>query len=658
MLVVTLVGAGCHKKAEIEVREGPRVVLIEDGGVADAPRIDADLTPLPAREATPVRPLWSSNLVDKATFDAYSKELNGERFAKFVVDLKTDRVYYFDVNLFPLHKDFVFSEIYGKPQTPAAVAAFERNYNPSKPEFLLCYLVHHLAQDMWTFAFWAGDRATSADVRRAYKRMASSFYLADQVKFRPDSNAQEVVAKATGDVPFVLNDQLYRQAEYQLFNAGRAVGPLRLVPPDADPAKLDLGANEIVVLSTQLADLTPVAGIIAESFSSPLAHTSLRAKGWGIPNIGLVGASTKLAALAGKQVVFEATPAAYTVRLATSAEVEAAMASRTRRPAVVMPTSDLASAELETLAHMDADDVHRFGSKATNLGVIAHAGLPGFTVPQGFGVPFHYYDVHVRAAGADKLIAALTAGAAGAQARKRELAAIREAITGTAIAPETCAAIGASLATLGADTAVFVRSSHNAEDLPAFSGAGLQDTVANVRGARAVCDAVKSVWSSAWNPSAYDARALAGIPQTSVQGAILVQVGVPATAAGVMVTQHPGDPTDTHSVTINAKAGLGMAVVDGRKTPESLLVDWDNHGVRILSRSSEPTVLVFDPSGGTREVPNPNVGKAVLTASTAIGLADAAKQLVKLLGVPRLDIEWAAVGDKLYIVQARPLVTF
>ena len=33
-----------------------------------------------------------------------------------------------------------------------------------------------------------------------------------------------------------------------------------------------------------------------------------------------------------------------------------------------------------------------------------------------------------------------------------------------------------------------------------------------------------------------------------------------ATAAGVLVTSHPTDPSDTHTFTINAKSGLGMRV--------------------------------------------------------------------------------------------------
>ena len=53
---------------------------------------------------------------------------------------------------------------------------------------------------------------------------------------------------------------------------------------------------------------------------------------------------------------------------------------------------------------------------------------------------------------------------------------------------------------------VFVRSSTNAEDLPGFNGAGLYDTVANVRGKAALGEAVKQVWASLWNLRAVEER--------------------------------------------------------------------------------------------------------------------------------------------------------
>src|SRR4029077_15062189 len=108
-------------------------------------------------------------------------------------------------------------------------------------------------------------------------------------------------------------------------------------------------------------------------------------------------------------------------------------------------------------------------------------------------------------------------------------------------------------------------------------------------------------------------RQRAHIDHHKVYGGVLVQIGVNATAAGVLVTVHPTDPHDDKNYTINAKSGLGMSVVDGKKVPESLIVSWYNGGIRVLPPSDEDTKLVSDKRGGGRGVPTPDKGKPVLS---------------------------------------------
>jgi len=139
---------------------------------------------------------------------------------------------------------------------------------------------------------------------------------------------------------------------------------------------------------------------------------------------------------------------------------------------------------------------------------------------------------------------------------------------------------------------------------------------------------------------------------------MLIQAGVNATAAGVLVTTNLFDTKSTHIYTINAKWGLGMKVVDGRETPEQLLVDINTGQIRVVYRSEDNTMLVFDDKGGVKEVTTADKGQAVLTNSRTMKLANAAKELVKIFGAsPPLDVEWLFVGEELQIVQARPFVT-
>ncbi len=659
-LVVLMLIVGCKSAKESPPPPPPPKADAAAVAAIDAAAPDAsERAPEVIPDTAPARRIWVPRIDDAPTFDAYSKQLGNERFAKFVIDLKTDAIYYFDVTVYPVHKDFIFGALYKKPKTKEAVRVFDRNYGENKTDFMMCYLVHHLSQDQWTFAFWDGDRATAEHVRRAYKRMKETFYLGGLVKFRPDSDYQEGVAKKLGDVPFILNDQLYKLATFTAFNKGTAVGKLRVVPPDAVEADLVFEHDEIVILAKSLSDITPVAGIISETFTSPLAHVVLRAKGWGIPNVGQRDAATRHADLVGKWVYFEAKDAGYELRVATDAEIEAAQKARSTQKSITIPKADLAVTTLATLDQMRAKDIVAFGAKAANLGEIVGAGLANFQVPPGFGVPFHYYEQHIKAIGLDKQIDAALGDDAfvhTAAVRRQRLAAFQKAIVDAPVSAELRAAVETALAQLPEGRGVFVRSSTNAEDLPDFNGAGVYDTIPNVKGTDAVLAAIKQVWASTWKTTAFEARSHAGIAEREVYSAVLVQTGVDATAAGVLVTVHPTDPTDEKNYTVNAKSGLGISVVDGRKVPESLIVSWYNHGIRVLSRSDEDTRLVFDESGGVREVPNPHKGKPVLTNKMAIRLADTARQLTKLFRNNKLDIEWVYAGDDLYIVQTRPLV--
>src|SRR5262249_36160979 len=149
--------------------------------------------------------------------------------------------------------------------------------------------------------------------------------------------------------------------------------------------------------------------------------------------------------------------------------------------------------------------------------------------------------------------------------RKTELESLKKAIMDAPIDEDTLDAIYKRVRVELGGKGVFVRSSSNSEDLPGFNGAGLYDTVGNVVGRKQLGEALKFVWASIWNLRAVEEREAFGIDHKQVYMGVLVQIGINATAAGVLVTKDLWDPTDDHSFTINAKWGLGERVVQGQK---------------------------------------------------------------------------------------------
>ncbi len=600
------------------------------------------------------------SIPDRVTFERYARVIGADRFSKFIIDVKSDEIYFIDVNLFKLHADFVLGVLLKLPWTEENVREYNLNYEREKPRFILGYLTEHLQVKRITFSFWEGDKIDAAGVARVKKRLDQTFF-AKNVAFRPDSPAQEEVARAVKKrgIKTISNDEIYREADFQPFNKGQAVGTLVVVPRGTKYESLVFDRNSIVILQEAYPDITPVAGILSTVFSTPLAHVNLRATAWGIPNAGYVHAYRDYSALDGEVVLYEVSDRGHTLREATPEEVRAFHLRQETQRKVDVPQADTISPRLAMLTRIRARDVVRFGTKTANLGEIVTAAPPGVAVPAGFGVPFYYYVRHLRRHKLDRRIDVMLSDARWKDVawRKAELESLQAAIRAAPIDPAVLDALYKRVKLKLGGAGVFVRSSTNAEDLPGFNGAGLYDTVPNVRGKQALGEAVRQVWASVWNFRAVEERELFGIDHRKVYGAVLVQIGINATAAGVLVTDNLFNPEDTTSFTINAKWGLGIRVVEGTKIPEQIVFDTQNQGTRIISRSDEKTMLVFDEKGGIREVPSAHAG-VILTEDRARALAAAVQAFVPLFPpTAPLDVEWLLEGEKVWIVQARPYVT-
>ncbi len=299
------------------------------------------------------------------------------------------------------------------------------------------------------------------------------------------------------------------------------------------------------------------------------------------------------------------------------------------------------------------EDIARAGGKGANLGELSRAGLP---VPPGFVVITGAYDAFVEAGGLREEIIGLASRAEDPAAFEAAAEKIRALFARTGIPDDVASGIQTAYATLGGDddTPVAVRSSATAEDLPGASFAGQQETYLNVRGAAALLEAVKDCWASLWTARAMSYRENQGIEPTSVSLAVVVQRMVEAEAAGILFTADPVSGRRDRTV-ISAAWGLGEAVVGGRVTPDTLVVD--RASGRIISRETadKEVMTVYTPDG-TEEKPVPEALRLrpVLDDEAAAALARYGARIEELYGVPQ-DIEWALSGEEFFILQARPI---
>ena len=90
-------------------------------------------------------------------------------------------------------------------------------------------------------------------------------------------------------------------------------------------------------------------------------------------------------------VHYTVTDTGYSIRSASRAEVDDHYNSS--RPAEEQtPERDLAVTGIKPLSEIGFEDWKAFGVKAANVAVLGTLGFPAGTVPDGFAVPFYFYD--------------------------------------------------------------------------------------------------------------------------------------------------------------------------------------------------------------------------------------------------------------------------
>jgi pyruvate,water dikinase len=222
-----------------------------------------------------------------------------------------------------------------------------------------------------------------------------------------------------------------------------------------------------------------------------------------------------------------------------------------------------------------------------------------------------------------------------------------------------------------AETDVAVRSSATAEDLPAASFAGQQETYLNVRGEAQLLEAVRNCMASLFTDRAIVYRSERGFAHESVALSVGVQKMVRSdlASAGVIFT------IDTETgfrdvVLITGAYGLGETVVQGRVNPDEFWVHKPTlaNGCRPIVRRErgEKALKLVYARGGTNTVVEQRVPVTerrafVINDDEVLELARWAVQIERHYSesaghaVP-MDLEWAKDGrtGQLYIVQARP----
>ena len=142
-----------------------------------------------------------------------------------------------------------------------------------------------------------------------------------------------------------------------------------------------------------------------------------------------------------------------------------------------------------------------------------------------------------------------------------------------------------------------MRSDTNVEDLPGFTGAGLNRTLPNIVGFDNLTQAIAEVWASPYTARAFAWRQNHLRGPEHVYPAVLLMPTVPSEKSGVMVTQDL-DTGDRSVLSVAVNEGIGGAV-DGQAA-ESLRIDTRTGAVRVLATATAPRRMLPRLGGGLR----------------------------------------------------------
>lgn len=467
-------------------------------------------------------------------------------------------------------------------------------------------------------------------------------------------------------------------------NPGVSIGPLDFIDGAGQGAEIEPG--RIYVIPATVAELKPMRGILTLDSGNALSHAQLLAANLGIPNATVPSSLLpELRKYRGQEMFYAVTPGGSVIlrpwASLSAAEQKIWKAEPVQRKRIALDTSKTktSDAELRFLEETSmADSGVICGPKAANLGQLKR--LFPDTVAPGIVIPFGVYYRHAARKDAggqsvvDRVRAAATemermrgAGASSDALRaaiRPRLAEIRAAIRGLVLEPPLVAALSAKLKqAFGPDGTygVFVRSDTNAEDLPQFTGAGLNLTLPNVVGEARIMEAIKEVWASPFEERAWAWRSEALEATDRVYPSVVLLRTVPAEKSGVMATANLAT-LDLADLTVNVNEGVA-AVVDGGVS-ESLLLTPDG-GVRLLAQAQLAYKKVPLPEGDFARVPT-SASDEVLAASEIAQLrrlaVDVQAKLKRAKDAEGADLPWdiefGFEKRQLRLFQIRPLVRF
>jgi phosphoglucan,water dikinase len=409
-----------------------------------------------------------------------------------------------------------------------------------------------------------------------------------------------------------------------------------------------------------------VAGIISAHEIPHLSHLAIRARQ---RNIVLVACEdghryAELKNALGRHIILDVSEEKVSVGFA-SGPAEERMRERAGeilgKPVQIPEVLLSSGAKVPSLLFLGQVEPATGGSKAftaRRLEEISKMKTAGFSTPQGLVIPFGVMEGSLQAAPAleQAYLAVLNRLDELPQSDFSESLRVLREVVGRLDVPHEV--VSGVMARFSPNERLMTRSSANLEDLKGWSAAGLYESMANIQPSR-VAQGVRKVWSSLWTQRAAANRRRLGISHDRGHMAVLIQEMLVPEFSFVMHTINPINH-DPNEVYVELAVGLGETLASGKIPggPYRIVCHKLKGEVRVMAFASFSQAIWPDPAGA---LIRKTVHYSTVTLSTDEGfrnrlgrrLGTIGRFVEEALGGPQ-DIEGLVVGEKIYLVQARP----